>query len=61
MSPFLLPCFQLLQSLANAMNVPPEKVKELAANKPGLLVKDIAAVKKALDAARSSGDLPPRA
>jgi len=42
------------------MQVPESKVKELIAQKPGLLTKDIAAVKKALDAARKSGDLPPK-
>lgn len=42
------------------MEVPPAKVKELAAQKPGLLTKDIAAVKRALDTARKSGDLPPK-
>ena len=49
-----------LQALANAMDVELPKAKELVAQKPALLTKDIAAVKKALDAARKSGDLPPR-
>mmetsp|Transcript_17579 Transcript_17579/g.49025 ORF Transcript_17579/g.49025 Transcript_17579/m.49025 type:complete len:91 (+) Transcript_17579:1202-1474(+) len=51
---------QRIMSLANAMDVPPAKVKELVAQKPGLLTKDIVAVKKALEAARKSGDLPPK-